>query len=295
MGASKSPTKKAPAKKTPKAKPAKSKAKTQLAPTLKAAIETPIVTAATCIIDNGGWEVKYGLFSSSSVDNTRPAKMLNCTARPPHQLAVLAGDEIHRMKNLGQLSYQHSLERGMVVDGSTQCAVWSRVLNVCGVNVLPTALAMNKVTGKRPSVAASMGSNNVMIVLLEPPFVPSVISEGVDRMLFRELGVGRVVKLLGGCMAAVKYLKDCSKSDALCINEDMQIDNGSGENKESKWIDDRTQCCCVVDSGHSFTHVIPSQSGAAVVRNILAMVQLAVHLLPHQCILMFIGKCHTKA
>ena len=160
----------------------------------------------------------------------------------------------------------------MVVDGSTQCAVWSRLLNVCGVNVLPTAMAMNKVTGKRPSIETSMGSNAVMIVLLEPPFVPSVISEGVDKILFRELGVGRVVKLLGGCMAAVRYLRDHSDSDAIHVNGGMQIDSKLEEKNKIEWINDGTQCCCVVDSGYSFTHVIPSQSGSAVVRNLMVMV-----------------------
>ena len=184
--------------------------------------------------------------------------MLNCTARPPHQLAVLAGDEIHHMKNLGQLSFSHSLERGMIVDGSTQCAVWSRVLNVCGVNVVST---MNKAGVKRV-LPTNVASNTVVIVLLEPPFVPAVISEGVDKILFRELGVGRVVKVLGGCMAAIKYLEEGRENSD---NEKIQIDNTVAEGVEDKWINDDTKCCCIIDSGYSFTHVIPTQSGVAIV------------------------------
>ena len=286
----KAPTKKAPAKKTSNAKTALVKSKEINKTNLTHSKDNiaPIITTATCIIDNGGWEVKYGLLPSSNADATsddttmpsssfqQPSKMFNCTARPPHQLAVLVGDEILRMKHLGQLSYQHSLERGMVVDGSTQCAVWSRVLRACGVNAVPNTanttnrLATNPLAGgvKRQSTASDiqMACGNVTVVLLEAPFVPSVISEGVDKILFRELGVGRVAKLLSGCMAAVKYLKDCRESK----------DGGpadaydSPRNNDANWINDGTKCCCVVDSGYSFTHVIPTQSGSAVVRRILS-------------------------
>lgn len=163
----------------------------------------------------------------------------------------------------------------MVVDGSTQCAVWSRVLRACGVNAVPNTtaittaanrLATNPLAGaKRQSMGSNLASSNVTVVLLEAPFVPSVISEGVDKILFRELGVGRVAKLLSGCMAAVKYLKDCRKNNDDEPAGSMGTDDSS-QDKNSTWINDGTKCCCVVDSGYSFTHVIPTQSGAAVVR-----------------------------
>ena len=157
-----------------------------------------------------------------------------------------------------------------MVDGGTQCSVWSRLLNLCGINVIPSNLAVNKAAQKRPSLELQIPSNNVGVVLLEPPFVPSVISEGVDRILFRELGVGRVVRVLGGCMAAVRYLEECKSGEinpasAVNVNtgDAMQLEDDA--QKDTKWINDGTKCCCVVDSGYSFTHVIPTQSGAAVV------------------------------
>lgn len=185
------------------------------------------------------------------------------------------------MKNLGQLSYNQSLERGMVVDGSTQCAVWTRALNVCGVNVVS-----NTLEGLKKMIPTNVNSNNAMVILLEPPFVPSVISEGVDKILFREMGVGRVVKVLGGCMAALRYLQDGStvttSATGAVGSDGMQMDS-------EKWINDNTKCCCVVDSGHSFTHVIPTQSGAAVVSTFLKWSQLigciSSHLITCLCLL----------
>lgn len=181
------------------------------------------------------------------------------------------------MKNLSQLVYNHPLERGMIVDGSTQCAVWSRLLNVCGVNILPSPLASNKAGGSKKMLVTNVNSNNVQVVLLEPPFVPSVISEGVDKILFRELGVGRVVKVLGGCMAAVKYLQEgCGPKRS--FDDKTQVDDVNSN--ETNWINDNTKCCCVVDSGHSFTHVIPTQSEAAVVSRNLLLSNVYIHLLP---------------
>eukprot|EP00957_Ditylum_brightwellii_P099935 7615418-Ditylum_brightwellii.AAC.1 len=53
--------------------------------------------------------------------------MYNATAWPPHQLTVLTGDEITtRMKNLGQLTWNNSMERWMICDGETQLRVWAR-------------------------------------------------------------------------------------------------------------------------------------------------------------------------
>ncbi|KAL9180196.1 hypothetical protein ACHAXT_008166 [Thalassiosira profunda] len=242
-----------------------------------------------CVVDNGGWTVKYGLVphqpeigsakngeakhsdgtatASSSGDNTHHmSSMLNATARPPHQLTVLAGDEITmRMKNLGQLTWNYPLERGMITDGEAQLRVWARVLEVMGVVPAPAMggrmgggggflASMAAARRGKQGVDANAGkpqpthsSNNCALLLLEPPFVPSAISEGVDCMLFRELGMARVARMLAPCMAAYHYLSFCISSAA-----------SGGE-----WTNDDTKCCCVVDSGYSFTHVVPTFRGEA--------------------------------
>lgn len=251
-----------------------------------------------CVVDNGGWTVKYGLFSpppagiaqrkcdskaneceeqdnggetsaslNSSVINEEHASddmqmscMYNATAQPPHQLTVLAGDEITaRMKNLGQLTWIYPLERGMICNGEAQLRVWARVLEALGVVPIPAptigggriehggflatiaAARRGKLSAGAVEQKEVCTSNNCAFLLLAPPFEPTVISEGVDLMLFRELGMARVARMSGPCMAALRYLSTMD-SDA----------NNRG------WMDDNTKCCCVVDSGYSFTHVVPT-------------------------------------
>jgi actin-related protein len=263
-----------------------------------------------CVVDNGGWTVKYGLVPPPCIalsdtkgddddkkftqgggndtlekagDNLRMSSMYNATARPPHQLTVLAGDEITaRMKNLGQLSWNYPMERGMICDGETQLRVWARVLEVLGVVPMPMMMMMTggrMVSGgggflstisaarrAKPDHTdmprATYSSNNSTFFLLEPPFVPSVISEGVDCMLFRELGMARVSRKLGACMAALKYLSFCRT-----IPDNKTTCSTEADENGSSWINDNTNCCCVVDSGFSFTHIVPTYRGGEALVN----------------------------
>ncbi|KAL7443623.1 hypothetical protein ACHAXM_009062 [Skeletonema potamos] len=244
-------------------------------------------TSPACVVvDNGGWRVKYGIIPPSSKDDAKQntnhnrngpeiqmTTMYNATARPPHQLTVLTGDEITtRMKNLGQLTWNYPMERGMICDGETQLRVWARLLEVLGVVPTPqikgggflatqgasttnrraiskaTAAAVSAVDAAANSNASTQhySSNDCTFLLLEPPHVPSLISEGVDCILFHELGIGRVARMVGPCMAAVNYLSSSSDS----------------------WVKDDTNCCCVIDSGYSFTHVVPTYRGGAMTKAI---------------------------
>ena len=235
--------------------------------------------------------MKYGLVASQNNNNngsgSQMSTMYNATARPPHQLTVLTGDEItKRMKNLGQLTWNNSMERGMICDGETQLRVWARTLEVLGVVPTPQIkeggflkLQGASAAKRRGSAAASAGDSNTSsnpsiqkysssdctFLLLEPPHVPSVISEGVDCILFRELGIGRVARVLGPCMAAMNYLSVGKRSTGSGSNS-SSVDDAT--TTKSEWLNDDTNCCCVIDSGYSFTHVVPTYRGGAITKAI---------------------------
>ena len=301
-----------------------------------------------CIVDNGGWTVKFGILQSNSNSNsailggdadattliTAPAaatamtstaatnatttatsttrntaipimmsSMYNATARPPHQLTVLSGDEITtHMKNLGQLSWNYAMERGMICDGETQLRVWNRMLENVGVIPMPvvvgsgflaTIAATATRRGKQPQQQPSShtqhqprrithSSQDCTFLLLEPPFVPSVISEGVDCILFRELGLGRVARLLGPCMAAIHYISFCQSitttttttmtTTTLLPNDEEFCSPTFSES--SLWSNDNTNCCCVVDSGYSFTHIVPTHHAGEAIINAIRRLDL---------------------
>lgn len=307
-------------------------------PPAKDNINSPI-----CIVDNGGWTVKYGIIqsnsysaiaggdattritplatgtaaattspSNSSTAIQRMSSMYNATARPPHQLTLLSGDEITtHMKNLGQLAWNYAMERGMVCDGETQLRVWNRMLE--NVGVIPTPVAMTTTIGsgggksgflatiaatatrrgrqpqqQQPAAASSShahrqprrttySSQDCTFLLLEPPFVPSVISEGVDCILFRELGFGRVARLLGPCMAAIHYISFCQSITTTTTMFPLPNNGESclpASSESSLWSNDNTNCCCVVDSGFSFTHVVPTHHAGEAIINAIRRLDL---------------------
>ena len=222
------------------------------------------------------------------------ASMYNATARPPHQLTVLSGDEITtHMKNLGQLTWNYSMERGMICDGETQLRVWNRMLDNLGVipsssgsnggtgflaTIAATATRKGKHPQQRQPTAASQSqrttysSNDCTFLLLEPPFVPSVVSEGVDCILFRELGLGKVARLLGPCMAAIQYHMFCQSMPTM--SQSLHPKNDNQSSSSSLWINDNTKCCCVVDSGYSFTHVVPTQNAGEAITTAIRRLDL---------------------
>jgi len=180
------------------------------------------------------------------------------------------------------------MERGMICDGETQLRVWNRVLENVGVipkpsggaGFLGTISSTATRRGKQPSATATAAkprnicsSNDCTFLLLEPPFVPSVISEGVDCILFRELGLGRVARLLGPCMAAIQYTSFCQSMPTMTYppNDDASPSSflPPPSSETPAWSNDNTNCCCVVDSGYSFTHIVPThQSGTAIINAI---------------------------
>lgn len=187
------------------------------------------------------------------------------------------------------------MERGMICDGETQLRVWNRMLENMGI-MIPTGrgssngflatIAATTRRGKKshPSADAAASftttsqsrqityysSQDCTFLLLEPPFVPSVISEGVDCILFRELGLGRVARLLGPSMAAIHYFSFCQ---SIAMTTTTTTSPGPPNDvrpalSSSVWSNDNTNCCCVVDSGYSFTHIVPTHdAGEAIFVN----------------------------
>lgn len=229
-------------------------------------ISMPIV-----VLDSGGWTVKHGTIfpkiktkkdadsttsnqqtlnentDSQSIEgdtNNTYTETPNLTAKLRHQLAVLVGDEIHTVKNKAQLELKHPLERGYCTDLGCQIEVWRRVLQREHDKRFPGLTSSNQKKFKKKKPPPSMNtyiteSNPHCAFLLTQPFTPTTLSDRIDEILFSDLGFQRVSKRLVQCMSAFHYLKTTK---------------------------DTTSCCLVVDSGFSFTHIVPTLDATAVVR-----------------------------
>jgi actin-related protein len=96
-------------------------------------------------------------------------------------------------------------------------------------------------------------------VILTQPFTPGVIQDAIDQTIFFDLGIQNIIQLLQPSMAAFRYLHGTNDNDPL-------LDNIISA---APFSIDGTECCCVVDSGFSFTHVVPTINTKVVVGKIL--------------------------
>eukprot|EP00978_Attheya_sp_CCMP212_P023444 scaffold71842_cov46-Attheya_sp.AAC.2 len=197
----------------------------------------------TLILDTGGSTIKHGV--AAAADHKQEycgcRETPNATAKLRHQLTVLTGDEMYAVKNQAQLEVTRPLERGYMADLGTQLQ----------------------------------------------PFTPKVLVDRVDELLFGELGFRRVGRILGTCASALRYIRSktitfytppTSALDAIAIAQRPNDDDddatttpeeenighdANGIPPNSAWKNDLTQCCCVVDSGFSSTHIVPTYNGAS--------------------------------
>mmetsp|Transcript_39338 Transcript_39338/g.57876 ORF Transcript_39338/g.57876 Transcript_39338/m.57876 type:complete len:654 (-) Transcript_39338:40-2001(-) len=260
------------------------------------------------ILDSGGWTIKHGTIcitnaktkeeegekeeshnATKASSSSRPRQVPNATAKLKHQIANLIGDEINTVKDKSQLEISRPIERGYCVNLGLQLTIWKKVLedegisprnsyngntaaNVASTLMMGTKKKKKKLKKKQVSSTEKeeeeeeeerslISSMSCGCLVLTQPFTPSVISEGVDEVMLGDLGFGVLGKVLVQCMAAYRYI------------------SGHLENRSNDCLaTDGTECCCVVDSGFSFTHVVPTV-GAKAIENAIRRVNIGGKLL----------------
>mmetsp|Transcript_16498 Transcript_16498/g.36623 ORF Transcript_16498/g.36623 Transcript_16498/m.36623 type:complete len:692 (+) Transcript_16498:80-2155(+) len=256
----------------------------------------------TLILDSGGWTVKHGTVVptalhaetdaqtqshndvpsiGSETPSPLPRQSPNATAKPKHQLTILAADETETaVRNQSQLEFTRPLERGYPTDLATQLRVWRRICSLEGIAVRSTTAGAEDAASasggakrrKRhggsgaPDTADGSGippptklaSSNCRLMMLTQPFTPRSISERIDEVCYDDLGFDVVGKIMIQCASAARYLDGLVRptrddgGDGDTMHDDASADGGR------LLSDDGTRCCLVVDSGFSLTHVVPT-------------------------------------
>jgi hypothetical protein len=180
-----------------------------------------------------------------------PQQVPNTVARLKHQLAILVADEIvTRVKNKSQLDVTRPYERGYCTHLFCLLQVWTCiVVDLYGI---------------------SIPADHACFVLLAPPFTPMGLDDAIDQTVFTDLGFGRCIKLLLPSMAAYHYLHHTNSTGN--INKNVAEENGTTTNVLAPFSSDGTQCCCVVESRFSFTHVVSTINTKAVVSGNVTMI-----------------------
>lgn len=198
----------------------------------------------------------------------------NATARIKRQLRLLVADETDtKIKDHSQLQYFRPVERGCVTDTAVQNVVWDRVFGQALLNVK---------------------TEDCTLLLTVPPFMPSSAQEALDDLVFDTYGFAAYARLTPQQMAihafhsnSVGKVAGAASSAANTASISAAASSGSsstrrlaavGDGPESWWATiapsvSREQCGLafsmsgtgvIIDSGFSFTHVVPFVNWAPV-------------------------------
>mmetsp|Transcript_30636 Transcript_30636/g.73462 ORF Transcript_30636/g.73462 Transcript_30636/m.73462 type:complete len:550 (-) Transcript_30636:66-1715(-) len=168
----------------------------------------------TLIVDNGGFNLKYGWSTDQS-----PEIIPNITARLKHQFTVLVGDELNQVQNPNSLyANTRSTERGMIVNLGNQTLVWKRMLDKLGVEVPQNSEAADAFgwsinSRKRTAVVESVQkipSSTIAVLLLLPPHCPRVLLNQIANLWLTDFGVCRIGFAISSVMAGKEHSKWCS-------------------------------------------------------------------------------------
>jgi len=237
------------------------------------------------ILDTGGWTIKHGLFviGENNSIHIKPNVTPNATAQLPHQITTWVGKDMESsVKYQSLLKVSRPMDRGYYSDFQTQVLVWEHVLDSSyggraspstieefqqgqsipfalhhhhewAIKDISTMAHSNKVLSKTavPPNTCTKTSNNMKIipthgstvVLLCKPLVPTCLLEHEDEIWFRNFGFGTIIRRLSACCSAFKYLGQ--------VRSSVHVNGGIPDN-------DETACCCVVESGFSLTHIVPT-------------------------------------
>jgi len=124
-----------------------------------------------------------------------------------------------------------------------------------------------------PVPGSSIYTHTAAVFCLHQPFTPRNILEKEDEIWFRDFGFGRVQRRLGACCSAFRYLQLVSFSrtsahantstnaSTIVSTNTESLDQ---QQKQQQLSDDGTRCCCVIDSGFSLTHIVPTVDARAI-------------------------------
>lgn len=189
--------------------------------------------------------------------------------------------------NIESLEYRHSFSNPTTIaTAGTGTTTASNVTVVDGIHSKGhKKTSKNSISPTIPGGGSCIYTHTASVFCLHQPFTPRNILEKEDEIWFRDFGFGRIHRMLGACCSAFRYLKlannmkkiwmEVHDDDNPNLNEKIEkysVDDDTIRKRQAKFQeefgfvvkDDETECCCVIDSGFSLTHIVPTVKARAV-------------------------------
>ena len=165
--------------------------------------------------------------------------MSNCVARMQNSMNCLVGDEIDVFSNHSLLKYTRPFDRGYLVNWQTEIDVWNRIFDADHLNISPM---------------------NHSLVVTEPFLNPLVFQNEMNEVIFEDY-----------------MFESCCRRPAVSFAE-YYFREYLQQNHDNRITTAHHGCMLVIDSGFSFTHVIPLINHK-VVKNLSVRIDLGGKLL----------------
>ena len=178
------------------------------------------------ILDNGAGRIKYGMASANN-DGGPKGSMINSLAKINKQMSLLVGDQVEEVHNGSLLHYTRPFERGYLTNMAVEVEVWDRLFSK--VMKLPYD-GDQKFGDKR-------------LVVTDAPFAPLPLQNDMNELAFEYYGFDQYLRRPAPWFSAYEH--------------EQEVLHGV---REAKY----PSCCTVIDSGFSFTHIMPFIQGKCV-------------------------------
>jgi actin-related protein 6 len=173
------------------------------------------------VIDNGSYDIKIGY---ASAEVPEPLRIPNCLARSKDR-KTFVGDELYNCRDFAGLVFRRPHEKDQLVSWETQKAIWDSIF-----------------WGKNRPLGTVVDPSENSLILTESPLTLPSLSSNMDQIVFEEYGFDSYYRCVAGSLVP---WNDISNLFSKASNKPIQNKSPVAE------------CCLVIDSGFSATHIVP--------------------------------------
>lgn len=188
------------------------------------------------VIDNGSYDIKMGF---ASPDVPEPLCIPNCIARSKDRKTYI-GDELYNCRDFAGLVYRRPHERGQLVSWECQKAIWDSIF-----------------WGKDESLGRTVDPSDTSLILTETPMTLPALSSNMDQIVFEEYGFDSYYRCTAGSLVPWNNLSAMFNGEEELTSKSSDSSKSSEFSNRSNLRSPVSECCLVIDSGFSATHILP--------------------------------------
>jgi actin-related protein 6 len=163
--------------------------------------------------------------------------------------SALAGKSAAKLMDYSGLYVRRPMERGFVVNWELEHQVCTRAFH---------RSVLDPYNSLTPSAAASLLADSSLLLTL-PPCCPPALAKDVDEAMMEKWGFKKYRRMPGAAMAH-RAVMDEQYAANTAAAQSTPAAAAAGASKEAL----NRLCAVVVDSGYSFTHIMPVYQGSVI-------------------------------